>query len=90
MSRDVDYWRMWLLTTKKEDLQMKDVRVITKIELKEEDLNEFWEARVLLKRILDRHLDPVWTFKDKTMPDIQWEGVHFEFPRNRGSAGGEE
>ena len=55
--------------------------VITLIQMTDRDMVDFVIARDRLKAILDRHLDPVWTFKDKPLPNIEWEGVYFEPPK---------
>ena len=59
-----------------------DSRVISLIEMKDDDMRDFMLARYHLNLILNRHLDTVWTFKDKKLPDLQWEGVHFRIPKD--------
>ena len=53
------------------------MRIITAIEMRDDDLPDFEAARLFLQKILNRHLSAEWTFKDKEYPEITWEGVQF-------------
>lgn len=63
---------------------MSDARVIEReklvinaITMKAADSEDYETAKAALKRILDRNLDPIWTFKDRPDPIITWESVRF-------------
>ncbi len=52
-------------------------RVISAIEMNEDEYLAYCAAKEVLRRILNRHLGPEWTFKDKDDPVIEWDGVRF-------------